>query len=96
MIKDKKELQKRRKKLRTKKKIVATCKIICIAGIFIGLSQSLDLSWLDDSPKEYTIPENAISGGQFTDENGNTYERFQLDGKFYILSKKNGALIPRD
>lgn len=93
---DKKELQERKTKLRKRKRIIAACKIICIAGISIGVCQKLDLSWLDDSPKEYTIPKNAISGGQFVGEDGVTYERFQLDGKFYILSKESGAQIPQN
>lgn len=92
----KKELQERREKLKRKKRIIKICKILCVIGICIGLSQTVDLSWLDDSPKEYTIPETAISGGEFIGEDGVTYERYQLGDKFYILSKKSGARIPQN
>lgn len=92
----KKELNKKRARLKRKKKILKICKIVCVIGICVGLSQTFDLSWLDDSPKEYSIPDNAISGGEFVGEDGITYERYQLGDKFYILSKSSGARIPQN
>lgn len=92
----KKELNEKRAKLKKRKKVIKICKLLCVIGICVGLSQAFDLSWLDDSPKEYTIPQGAISGGEFVGEDGITYERYQLGDKFYILSKKSGARIPQN
>lgn len=92
----KKQLKEKRERRKRRKRILKACKILCVIGICVGLSQAFDLSWLDDAPKEYTIPQDAISGGEYIGEDGVTYERYQLNGEFYILSKKSGARIPRN
>lgn len=89
-MKNKKKILQKKKKREYKKKIILIIGIISI----IGLSKGVDLSWLDDSPREYTIPEGAISGGEFVGEDGVVYERFQQNNQFYILSKRSGAKIP--
>ena len=66
------------------------------AGAFIAvLVTAAKSGMLNDMPKEYTIPEGAISGGEYVGSDGVTYERFQLGDKFYVLSKATGARIPQ-
>lgn len=70
-------------------------KAVC-AGAFIAvLVIAAKSGMLNDMPKEYTIPEGAISGGEYVGADGVTYERFQLGNKFYVLSKATGARIPQ-
>lgn len=87
-----------KKKIQNKKARRGTKKITLILGLIgiLFLFKNVDLSWLDDSPREYNIPQGAISGGEFIGEDGITYERYQLGDKFYIMSKKSGAKIPQN
>lgn len=85
-----------KKKARVRKRIATLSKALLVVGLYIGINNIFDLSFLDDSKVEYKIPANAISGGEFTGEDGKIYERYQLDNKFYILSKDNGAIMPQN
>lgn len=97
---NKKEIQRKRAALKRKaekrRRIVEVgVKMVC-AGAFIAiLAVAAKNGMLNDMPKEYTIPEGAISGGEYVGNDGVTYERFQLGDKFYVLSKATGARIPQ-
>ena len=98
MIMDKGELNLRRKinrKRARNREILGnltkfTMIIVMLALIWIASKNSYG-----DIPEEYTIPNGAISGGEYIGSDGATYERFQLGDKFFILSKSNGGIMPR-
>ena len=84
-----------KKEIQRKRIVETVIKAVC-AGTFIAvLTIAAKNGMLNDVPKEYTIPEGAISGGEYVGNDGVTYERFQLGDKFYILSKATGARIPQ-
>lgn len=86
---------KRRKVMARRRAIIKKIKYTAIAGVFVAaFIAAAKTGLLDDTPIQYTIPEGAISGG-IVDMNGRTYERFQLNGKFYLLDLSNGAEIPQ-
>lgn len=101
MIENRRDLKKRRNRLKRKAKfrriilssIIKSLGVGSFIVIFVLLAKN---GMLNDMPKEYTIPEGAISGGEYIGKDGVIYERFQLGDKFYILSKENGAKIPQN
>lgn len=81
-------MKKRKTKVNILKKFVAG------GVVFTAIVLAGKLGLLSDGPVEYTIPEGAISGGVYS-ENGISYERFQMNGKMFILNLSNGATIPQ-
>lgn len=89
------EIRKRRKVMARRRAIVKKIKYTAIAGVLVAaFIMAAKAGLLDDTPIEYKIPEGAISGGVI-EIKGKAYERFQLDGKFYLLDLSNGAEIPQ-
>ena len=98
MIKDRKELQERReanfRRARNRKKALNFLKVamvlIGLTGIFLFSNKPNG-----EMDREYSIPIGAISGGEYVGSDGVRYERFQLENKFFVLSKSNGSIVPK-
>lgn len=82
-------------KMKKKNKIIKKIKYASITSIFLAAFLfAAKVGLLDDGPTQYSIPENAVSGG-IVEVRGKTYERFQLNGKYFLLDLSTGAEIPQ-
>lgn len=89
------EIKQRRLRMARKKAILEKIKYTAIACVFMAaFIVAAKTGLLQDGPTKYEIPENAISGG-IIEVRGKTYEKFQLNGKYYLLDLSNGAEIPQ-
>lgn len=83
------------RKMKKKNNIIKKVKYASITSVFLAAFLfAAKVGLLDDGPTQYSIPENAISGG-IVEVRGKTYERFQLNGKYFLLDLSTGAEIPQ-
>lgn len=83
------------KTIKKKNKMMKKIKYASITSIFLAAFLfAAKVGLLDDGPTQYSIPENAVSGG-IVEVRGKTYERFQLNGKYFLLDLSTGAEIPQ-
>lgn len=83
------------KTMKKKNKMIKKVKYASITSLFlVAFLFAAKVGLLDDGPTKYSIPENAISGG-IVEVRGKTYERFQLNGKYFLLDLSTGAEIPQ-
>lgn len=89
------QIRRKRIVIAKRKAIIKKIKHVAIASVFIAAFVIAAKSGLlQDGPIEYKIPEGAISGG-IIEVRGKTYERFQLNGRYYLLDLSTGAEIPQ-
>jgi len=83
------------RKMKKKNNIIKKVKYASITSVFLAAFLfAAKVGLLDDGPTQYSIPENAVSGG-IVEVRGKTYERFQLNGKYFLLDLSTGAEIPQ-